>query len=265
LIADPETASDPPDVRGLYQAISQDLRYGHYVRIPRRICRCLDYFNVAASRPAVEKRLISYYLFIGVADQMIDSLGLDAGREILVELSKTKSLNGESRRSPVEVVTRVLKSHIDIGILPIVLAKIAGLYQAVVRERESRTMKDYIERRIAVGRLTSEVSYLLIRPLLKTESNDLICFLQKIGEVGCLVDSVIDLRADHGRGLLAFTPTPKDYLELISQMLHEGWKIVLKHPRLLGLFLEAITDDLLDLFRARETGLMPSPVSLAPS
>ena len=229
------------------------------------MCRCLDYFNVAASRPAVEAQLISYYLFIGVADQVIDSLGLDAGREILIELSKTTSLNDESSRSPAGVVTQVLKSHIDLESRPAVLAKLEELYQAVVRERESTTMRAYIECRSAVGRLTAEVSYLLIRPSLKVESKDLICFLQGIGEVGCLVDSVIDLRADYRSGLLAFRPTPKDCLELISQMLCEGLKIVLKHPRLLGLFLEAIGDDLLDLFRARETRLMPSPVSLAPS
>ena len=253
-----------PDAQGeigwLYQAISQDFRYGHYVRIPERICRCLEYFNVSASRKAVQERLRSYYLFIGVVDHVIDSRGLEAGREILKQLgNRTPPLNEEARQSPATVVTEVLKYHIGLEIFPTVLAKLEELYEAVVTERKSRTMRAYIEQRTAVGCLTAEVSYLLIRPLLKNETEDLICFFQKVGEVGCLVDSVIDLRADNRLGLLAFRPTLKDCFELITQMLRDGLKIVLKHPRLLGLFVEAIGDDLLDLFRARETPLVLSP------
>jgi type I restriction enzyme R subunit len=37
-------------------------------------------------------------------------------------------------------------------------------------------------------------------------------------------------------------------------MLRDGSTILLKHTRLLGLFLEAISDNLLDLLRAREGG-----------
>jgi AcrR family transcriptional regulator len=245
----------------IYQAISEDFRYRHYVRIPGRVCRSLDYFNVTADHQLVEERLCSYYLFIGVADQVIDSLGLDAGREILIELSKTSSWNEETSSSPVEVVTEVLKSHIDLEMLPTVLTKLEELYEAVVRERESSTMAAYIEERRVVGGLTAEISYLLIRSLLKNESKELACFFHKIGEVGCLVDSVIDLRSDHQRRLLAFRPTPKDYLELISAMLHAGLPMVFKHPRLLGLFLAAVSDDLLDLFRGRETDLAPLRLS----
>src|SRR5215510_3738424 len=55
------------------QAIARESRYGHYVRIPERICRCLDYFKLDGDRLAVKERLRAYYLFIGVVDDAIDS------------------------------------------------------------------------------------------------------------------------------------------------------------------------------------------------
>jgi hypothetical protein len=131
------------------------------------------------------------------------------------------------------------------------LARLEELYQAVVRERQSKTMRDYIEQRKVIGRLTAELSYLLIRPLLGSEHKDLCRFLKTIGEVGCLIDSVIDLRADNRLGLLSFRLTLKDYLNLTGQMLREGLKVTLRHPRLLGLFLEAVSDDLVDRLWAR--------------
>jgi hypothetical protein len=180
-------------------------------------------------------------------DDVIDSSQVEAGREILNQLDCRKPVFGEeTRRSNAKFVTEVFKCHISREVYPAILAKLEELYQAVVGERKSKTMRAYIEQRKAIGCLTAEVSYLLIRPLLTGEHKGLRRFLQRVGEVGCLIDSVIDLRADERLGLLSFRPTPKDYLELMSQMLHDGLKILLKHARLLGLFLEAIFDDLRD-------------------
>ena len=243
-----ELMVDEDRLAWLYQTISQDSRYRHYVRIPARICRCLDYFKVASSRKAVRERLHAYYLFIGVVDDAIDSSQLEAGREILEQLDNRKPFFNEATTpSHARLVTEVFKCHISLEVYPAILAKLEALYAAVVSERKSRTMRAYIEQRKAIGCLTAEVSYLLIQPLLMSEHKDLSRFLQKVGAVGCLVDSVIDLRADHRLGLLGFRPTLEDHLELTGQMLHEGLKILLKHTRLLGLFLEAISDNLLDL------------------
>jgi len=239
------------DIQWRYQAISQDSRYGHYARIPGRICRCLDYFKISSRRSAVRARLHSYYLFIGVVDDIIDSSEPGAGREILKQLDSWKPFfNEETKASQARLVTEIFKGHINLETYPAIVAKLKELYRAVVSERKSTTMTAYIEQRKAIGCLTAEVSYLLIRPLLMTEHQDLCPFLQRVGEVGCLLDSVIDLRADARLGLINFKPTPGDYLKLVSQLLRDGFRILLKHTRLIGLFLEAITDDLLD-FRLR--------------
>jgi hypothetical protein len=236
------------DIQFRYQTISQDSRYGHYVRIPGRICRCLDYFEISSSHRAVRERLHSYYLFIGVVDDVIDSSELAAGKEILEQLDNPKPFFGEqAKASHAKFVTEIFKGHISLETYPAIVAKLEELYRAVVSERKSTTMTAYIEQRKAVGCLTAEVSYLLIRPLLLTEHKDLCRFLQRVGEVGCLVDSVIDLRADARLGLINFRPTLSDYLKLVSQLLRDGFRILLKHTRLLGLFLEAITDNLHDV------------------
>src|SRR5688572_11458919 len=83
---------DEQDVQSRYEAIAQDSRYGHYVRIPERICRCLDYFRISSSRSAVRSRLHSYYLFVGVVDDVIDSNQPETGREILEQLADQRPL-----------------------------------------------------------------------------------------------------------------------------------------------------------------------------
>src|ERR687894_1406161 len=94
------------DIEWLYKAISLDSRYGHYVRIPERICRCLDYFNVSSSRRAVKERLHSYYLFIGVVDDVIDSSRLEAGGEMLPHFNnKGSSFNEKNRQTRTKTVT----------------------------------------------------------------------------------------------------------------------------------------------------------------
>src|SRR6266496_2676938 len=240
-------------------AISRDSKYGHYARIPGRICRCLEYFNISSDRSSVQERLDSYYLFIGVVDDEIDSVGLEAGSEVLKQLENGAAIFGEqTKQSPAKVVTEALRRHIGLEMFPVVLGKLRELYQAVVRERNSRTMRAYVEQRIAIGNLTAEVSYLLMRPFLKSEHEDLRRFLQRVGAVGCLIDSVIDLREDDRLGLLALRPSLSDYLYLMSRMLPDGFKVLLRHPSLLGLFLEAISDNWLasaPVQKARDTEL----------
>ena len=235
------------DVQSRYQAVSQNSRYGHYVRIPERICRCLDYFKIPSSRAVIRERLHSYYLFIGVMDDVIDSNQLEAGREILKQLDNRQPVFSEdTKESRVRLVTEVFKCHISRESYPIILGTLEELYEAVVRERTCATMRAYIKQRKTIGRLTAEVSYLLIRPLLTGEHHGLRHLMQRVGEVGCLIDSAIDLKMDVQLGLINFTPTLKDRINLACQLLRDGFGILLRHARLLGVFLEALTDDLLD-------------------
>src|SRR5206468_8928198 len=100
----------------------------------------------------------------GVVDDVMDSGRIEAGREILEQLQERQPLfKEETIQSSAKLVTEVLKCTIGVENYPVVLAKLEELYRAVVAERRSRTMRAYIEQRKSVGRLTAEVSYLLIQ------------------------------------------------------------------------------------------------------
>src|SRR6266436_2032138 len=193
----PETIADDLDLDLAYQAIARDPRYAHFINIPERIIRCLDYFHLAANRIEVRQSLGAYYLFIGVVDDAIDSGKLEIGRDVLDRFQhRVPCSDDRTRASRISLVTEVLKRNISDDVYPEVVSKLRELYLAVAAERKAEKITAYIEQRKAVGRLTAELSYVLIRSLL------------------------------------------------------EGLNVSMKHPALLGVFLEAVSDNVRDRFRA---------------
>ena len=248
------------DFRERYDMIVRDPKYRHFVRIPERIIRCLDYFGIAGDRIAMSKLLQAYYLFIGVVDNAIDSGEMETGRIVLYHFETETAAGLESIISDVVLMTEVLKRHISEDVHSLILSKLRELYQAVVSERATASIESYIEQRKAVGRLTAELSYLLIRPLLKGEHESLLDFMQQVGAVGCIVDSIIDLNADRRLGLLGFKPTIRCFEKLTCFALLDGLRLASRHPRLSGLFFEAIVDNVRDRF-GRQSPALCSMVS----
>jgi hypothetical protein len=230
----------------VFDRIAREPRYQHFVRIPKRIVSCLDYFEVVADRSAAERALRRYYLFIGVVDQAIDS-GDHRIATMVFDRLKSPVID-HSVVSDVAFMTETLKRQLDHHTRPMIECKLRDLYATVVDERYASSIESYIESRKQIGRLTAEISYLLIRPLLSSEETRLCRFMERVGAVGCLIDSVIDLRADEKRGLLNFEPTLRCRMKLIWSALAAGSSIALAHPRLIGLFFEAIADDVRDRF-----------------
>ena len=264
-VGNAELEEVPADFFLAYQAIADDPKYKHFVRIPDRIIRCIDYFGIRCDRLITRGRLRAYYLFIGVVDDAIDSGQIGNGRLIFDYLSRPFPLFNETvRRSRVKLITEILKCQASKGTYPLMLAKLHDLYEEVVRERSATSIVSYIEHRKSVGALTAELSYVLVRPALLSESGDheaLCRFMKEVGAIGCLVDSLIDLRADRRLGLLGFKPRILDYARLIADILRDGLRVSLKHPGLAGLFLQAIGDNVQDRFRAGRSFAQPSFVS----
>ena len=146
-------------------------------------------------------------------------------------------------------MTEILKTQIDDKSYRRILRNLRALYQQVVRERMVTSIESYIEQRRSVGRLTAKLSYLLICPLLEGEHKELGEFMEQIGEIGCLIDSVIDLNSDGRLGLLSFKPTRGDFVRLVLCTLRDGAALSLRYPRLFGLFIQSINDNIQDLFR----------------
>jgi hypothetical protein len=235
----------------LYRAIALDPRLAHFVHIPDRIVGCLDRFGVEFDRTRVLAALRSYYLFIGVVDEAIDSGELEIGNEVLERLrQQVPSFDYQTRTSRVHLATEMLKRDISKHAYSEFLTKLGELHQAVLYERRAETMFAYIEARKQVGSLTAELSYLLIRPFLDRDREAFSRMMKRVGAVGCLVDSVLDLAADADRDLLSFKPGPLSFLKLVGYTLREGVSVSLKHPALFRLFLEGIIDNVKDRSRA---------------
>jgi hypothetical protein len=233
-----------PDLIEAFDRIACHPRYRHFARIPARILRCLDYFQVRGDRIAAARVLGAYYIFIGVVDNAIDSSEPQAAAMVFEQLAGQFPISG----SEVAIATEHLKQQLDNETGVTLRNQLGLLYESVCQEPLADSIEEYLEVRKAVGRLTADLSYVLIRPLLDDEHQTLRGFMQQVGAVGCLVDSVIDLRADQRRGLVGFTPTNRDYLKLWVATLLEGLSIGVRHPRLAGLFAYAILDSVRDRF-----------------
>ena len=242
-----------PDIQTAYRAIADDPKYAHFIRIPDRIIRCIDSFGINCNRATAKDRLLSYYLFIGVIDNALDSAHIEIGRLVL-EYLKTREVCFDEAciNSDVRLVTETLKSKISKDAYFSIEEKLGRLYQRVLRERGATSICELIRLRKAVGALTADVSYLLIRSSLNREHQGLRRFMKKVGAVGCLIDSLIDLGADRRLGLLRFKPSIADYAQLIRHTLIGGLRVLFAYPVFFGLFAPAIIDNLRDRFGRRQ-------------
>jgi len=252
----------PSNANRAYQELADLPKYQHFVRIPDRIIQCVDYFGIACDRARVRTRLRTYYLFIGVVDDAIDTGRIDTGKMVLEYLSSPVcQFDDEIRRSSVRLITEILKFHIGERTYPLMMEKLRELYGEVVGERAATSIDSYLERRKSVGALTAELSYLLIRPGLNDDNGKLCEFMKQVGALGCLIDSLIDLKKDRRLGLLSFQPKLKDHVNLIKCIVCEGTRLSIQHPRLGGLFLRAIVDNVRDRFRADANVALESFIS----
>lgn len=236
-----------------YQTIASDRKYRHFTRISPRIIRCLDYFGVNCDSVVVERRLRAYYLFIGVIDNAIDSGQWQVSQIVLRQFeSRPASFDQSGNVSEIALVTDRLLNEVSDETYPELLSALHALSAAVEHERTAASMAEYIEARKRVGQLTAKSSFLLIRPLLGNETSHICHFMERVGEIGCLVDSVIDLNGDQRSGLLNFQSTPWEFMRLLTSAVKSGAQFSIKHPLLFGLFLEAAIDILRDRPRARD-------------
>jgi len=207
----------------------------------------LDYFQVRGDRIAAARILRAYYIFIAVVDNAIDSGRPHTAATVFAHLAQPTQTN-PAELSDVVLITRNLREELHETVDLMFQQQLRRLYETVRQERSAVSLEAYIEVRRVVGTLTADLSYILISPLLKGEEQTLRVFMQQVGAVGCLIDSVIDLRADQRRGLVSFLPTRRDHLKLTLAALRQGLSICLRHPRLAGVFADAILDDVRDQF-----------------
>src|SRR5438105_6214537 len=158
-ISRPFVESASTDIRRAYRAIADDPKYAHFIRIPDRIIRCIDYFGLDGNRATAKDRLLSYYLFIGVIDNALDSAHIETGRLVLEYLKTPLPCFDEACiSSDVRLVTETLKSKISEESYFSLHQKLGRLYQRVLRERGATSICELMRLRKAVGALTADVS-----------------------------------------------------------------------------------------------------------
>ena len=234
-----------------YQSILGHPRFFQFAHIPERIIRCLDLYRIDVDKERTRGALSAYYIFLGVTDDALDGADDDVGEKILARLANPiVCLEEEVACSDAEFLTEILKLHFPASTSTRIRRKFRMLYRITLQERRASTMRAFVKTRRLLGSVTADISYLLVRDYLLGDASRFRKLMREVGAVGCLVDSVIDARSDQRAGLLSFRPTPIEWLFLCAQTFVLGMKLVLKHPRLMRLFFEAITDNVYDRRRS---------------
>lgn len=243
----PSLAIRRQQAAALYAELEKDPRFAHYIQIPGHIAGALSYFPVKFDYNQVHERLFAYYFYIGVVDDVIDRAEMQEGLEVLNRLVQTIREPAVTwPPTPVSVVTERLASFITPDLAERVLITFEKLHQAVVGERESRNLAQHVMYRRAVGRLTAQVSFLLVEPLLRGRPEVIGPFMRSVGDVGCLIDSTIDYCSDARNGLLGFNATPAAHFSIATRALFGGASVLMRYPQMARVFLNSIYVNLRD-------------------
>ena len=252
--SEPQLTADAIERR--FVAISGDPRYFQFAHIPDRIIHCLELCGAAGDRTTMRARLMAYYVFIGVVDDGIESAELETGEQILKRLANPLPCFDQSaRNSRAHFMTEILKRHIGPSIQARAQLKFRDLHRANLAERSSLTIRDFIKQRKLIGSLTAELSYLLIRDCFSVPATECRRLMKDVGAIGCLVDSVVDVRSDTRAGTLSFHLGACGFLFLCGATIFDGIRLAMRYPRMLHLFGAAIRDNFRDRKRSTETSL----------
>lgn len=243
----PDLAIRKQQAAALYAELEKDPRFAHYIQIPGHIAGSLSYFPVEFDYNQVHARLFAYYFYIGVVDDVIDRAEMQEGLEVLNQLVQTIREPAVTwPPTPVSVVTEKLATFITPDLSDQVLSTFEKLHRAVVGERESKNLAQHVMHRRAVGRLTAQVSFLLIEPLLRGKPEVIGPFMRSVGDVGCLIDSTIDYRSDAANGLLGFHTTSAAHFSIATRALFGGAGVLMRYPQMALVFLNSIYVNLRD-------------------
>ncbi len=233
-----------------YEHLARDPRFFQFANIPDRIIKCLKFYGIDHDEFRVRSALLAYYIFIGVTDEVIDSQGDDGKTSLACSTNPSLCLNVSVACSDAEFMAEILKQYFPAGASQQIRAKFRTLYRINFAERQARTLTDFLKSRKLLGRVTADISYLLIRDHLRNDGFKLRQLMREVGAVGCLIDSLVDARDDQRAGALTFRPSFSESLRLAAHTLALGTRLGLRHLGLLSLFAQAFVDNIRDRRRS---------------
>lgn len=232
--------SQIPLVKEIIEGLIQNKKYVHYLQIPDRVSAFLDYFEIQYDDYNVQISLSTYFLWLKVADNEIDENSQTIGDRIKDRLVDPEiKINKETNSEPVLLLTEILKNQVNKSVYDSFVGGLNELYDAVLQERYSSTMTQYIINRKNVGRLTAYCAFEIMKPYLDNRQEIFLEFFQRLGSLGCLVDSVVDIKRDAEDGMLRFKPSINDRIKLYLNTIKEGTELLFKYPGLYRCFLNS--------------------------
>ncbi len=242
-------------MRDLSRIASKDKRYSPYLRLPYKITKFLKYFKIKFDFEKIVEATKAYFLWLKVVDDEIDekNKGLSAIKEEIErslsgKKNRAKGLeelcqNGQTEKSALIIATENFKKVIKKESFPKMKKELEALYTAAVLESDSPTMEEYIASRKEIGRQTANCAYSLIKQYCyapNTLNKKFYEFFCEIAELGCLVDSAIDIKKDLEKKVLKFSPSFADKMKLYLETTKKTIKLFQKYPGLSKEFLESV-------------------------
>ena len=220
--------------------VSQD-RFVTYRGMDRRICTLLDYCGVSYDRLEVGKKVAIFSIWVKSADDAID--GPDSPDGVLARINNPQvAFDIEASQNPALFLTELLKKKISPSQYDLVRSALLQLYGVAQQEKNARDMSQYIESSKAVGRMTANAIYELIKPDISANHESFYRLFVRIGELADLVDACLDIKGDSDA--ISFSPTRTDRLKLYAATIKEGLILLNGHPGLSFEFLKSVRRNL---------------------
>ena len=223
-------------------------RYTQYASIAPRISQTLAYLGYSFPKDKVHDTLMAYYLFVAIVDDLMDAGQPDIGWRVLDYFRDNDPLADYSCKQ-LRQACEILRYKIHRDYYQTFLEKLDRLHRKVLEEKAATDSPCYFDLRVLTGGLTAEISFDLIGDVLdhkKPPKNNLIV---EIGEVGSLIDSIVDAPADFRNKLMSVSPGFRFYQSLLMRTGKMITGILWRNPQLFGLCLESTADVWLDRFR----------------
>jgi len=237
------------EIRQRCDAYARSSAVAQYARTPARVCRALELEGVAFAREPAMNRLQAWFLFMVAADDALDRGLLEDGDRLLEQMFQPSQMPDPLAEIEV-VLAEVLKAQTVDCRLPVQSA-LRAVWASVSWEKQASSAKEYVRARRQVGWTCSTMNYVLLRPLLANHPADLCLRWGEIGELGNLIDTLVDYPMDRWRGQIPVPPRGRLWVRTARETLGLMTAMGIRHPKMVPLFVGALGDNLTDWVRGR--------------
>jgi hypothetical protein len=199
-----------------------------YLNVPIHITRYLDHFSISYPPQQIAGVLGTYFLWLKLADDEIDE-HLKTGEDIFRRLSSGPDESFNNNEPGLDMLTDILY-YASKPSSTAFLEEFSVCRRYAVLETEAVNIRDLAQIRTMEGEMLSLATLSLIEPYIQYGDHSIYDFLPRVGRLGMLLDSMIDLREDSAAGELKFQPGMLDMAYLAMQFMKGTLQIQVHYP-----------------------------------